>query len=41
VVTIHIQDDQIAFRAEEREDDQPVTEMGNGEAPPLLESVLS
>jgi ATP-dependent Clp protease ATP-binding subunit ClpC len=41
IITIHLEDGQIAFRAEPKEDEGPVTEMGNGEAPPVLESVAS
>jgi ATP-dependent Clp protease ATP-binding subunit ClpC len=41
IVTIYVEDGQIAFRAEAAEDEEQVTEMGNGEAPPMLESVAS
>jgi hypothetical protein len=41
LVTVDMQDDQLTFYLEEDEEDLPVAEMENGEAPPTLETVLS
>jgi hypothetical protein len=36
-----VEDAELVFQLEETEEALPATEMGNGEAPPMLETVLS